>query len=309
MYFQSVIVTMCTNMIAVVGLALLTGYTGMFSLGHAGFMCVGAYTSVLLNRYCGVPYLLALLIGGIAAMLVSVVIGYPTLRNKLRGDYFAICMMGFGTVVRLILNNMDNPVTNGALGITSLPQLTSLWSALGITIVLVFLMWNFVHSQYGKNCVAIQQQEIAAEMMGVHIVKTKLLSLMISAMYCGIAGGQLAFWLRYINPNTFSDTKSNDFLATLVTGGTNSITGPVLAAVLVTGMLEGLRALVNWRLVIYGLLYVVIMRFRPEGLLGYKEFSLNGTIHFFKELPTNIKQWREKLLQRKEARKKGDQKS
>lgn len=309
MYFQSVIVTMCTNMIAVVGLALLTGYTGMFSLGHAGFMCVGAYTSVLLNRYCGVPYLLALLIGGIAAMLVSVVIGYPTLRNKLRGDYFAICMMGFGTVVRLILNNMDNPVTNGALGITSLPQLTSLWSALGITIVLVFLMWNFVHSQYGKNCVAIQQQEIAAEMMGVHIVKTKLLSLMISAMYCGIAGGQLAFWLRYINPNTFSDTKSNDFLATLVTGGTNSITGPVLAAVLVTGMLEGLRALVNWRLVIYGLLYVVIMRFRPEGLLGYKEFSLKGTIHFFKELPTNIKQWREKLLQRKEARKKGDQKS
>ena len=309
MYFQSVIVTMCTNMIAVVGLALLTGYTGMFSLGHAGFMCVGAYTSVLLNRYCGVPYLLALLIGGIAAMLVSVVIGYPTLRNKLRGDYFAICMMGFGTVVRLILNNMDNPVTNGALGITSLPQLTSLWSALGITIVLVFLMWNFVHSQYGKNCVAIQQQEIAAEMMGVHIVKTKLLSLMISAMYCGIAGGQLAFWLRYINPNTFSDTKSNDFLATLVTGGTNSITGPVLAAVLVTGMLEGLRALVNWRLVIYGLLYVVIMRFRPEGLLGYKEFSLKGTIHFFKELPTNIKQWREKLLQRKEERKKGDQKS
>ena len=119
----------------------------------------------------------------------------------------------------------------------------------------------------------------------------------------------MAFWLRYINPNTFSDTKSNDFLATLVTGGTNSITGPVLAAVLVTGMLEGLRALVNWRLVIYGLLYVVIMRFRPEGLLGYKEFSLKGTIHFFKELPTNIKQWREKLLQRKEARKKGDQKS
>ena len=95
----------------------------------------------------------------------------------------------------------------------------------------------------------------------------------------------------------------------MVTGGTNSITGPVLAAVLVTGMLEGLRALVNWRLVIYGLLYVVIMRFRPEGLLGYKEFSLKGTIHFFKELPTNIKQWREKLLQRKEARKKGDQKS
>lgn len=300
-YLISVIVTMCTNMISVVGLALLTGYTGMFSLGHAGFMCIGAYTSVLLNRYCGVPYLLALLVGGLAALIASILLGYPTLRNKLRGDYFAICMMGFGTVVRLVLNNMSNPVTNGALGITNLPKLTTLWWALGITVVLVFLMWNFVHSQYGKNCVAIQQQEVAAEMMGIHIVKTKLISLMISAMYCGIAGGMLAFWLRYINPNTFSDTKSNDFLATLVTGGTNSITGPVLASILVTSMLEGLRSLVNWRLVIYGLLYVLIMRFRPEGLLGYKEFSFKGMVRFFRELPQRIKDWKAARRQRRGA--------
>lgn len=304
MYIISVIVTMCTNMIAVVGLALLTGYTGMFSLGHAGFMCIGAYTAVLLNRYCGIPYLLALALGGVSAMLISVIIGYPTLRNKLRGDYFAICMMGFGTVVRLVLNNMDNPVTNGALGISGLPQLTSLWTALFVTAFLVFLMWNFVHSQYGKNCVAIQQQEIAAEMMGVNIVKTKLLSLMISAMYCGIAGGQLAFWLRYINPNSFSDAKSNDFLATLVTGGTNSITGPVLASILVTGMLEGLRALVNWRLVIYGLLYVLIMRFRPEGILGYKEFSWKATIRFFRHLPQTLRDLSQRLQMKKQARSK-----
>lgn len=286
MYIISVIITICTNIISVIGLALLTGYTGMFSLGHAGFMCIGAYASVLLNRYFAVPYVLALLLGGVVALLTSIIIGYPTLRNKLRGDYFAICMLGFGTIVRLILNNLNNPVFNGAFGLASIPKLTSLWSALIITALLVYFMWNFVHSQYGKNCVAIQQQEVAAEMMGVKIVRTKLLSLMISAFYCGVAGGLLAFWTQYIAPATFSDTKSNDFLATLVTGGTNSISGPLFAATLLTVMLEYLRFLVNWRLVIYGLLYVLIMRLRPEGIMGYKEFSLKGTIQFIRHLPT-----------------------
>jgi branched-chain amino acid transport system permease protein len=297
MYIASVVVTTCANIVAVIGLALLTGYTGMFSLGHAGFMCIGAYAAVLLNKYFMVPYVFALILGGFAAVIVSIIIGYPTLRNKLRGDYFAICMLGFGTVVRLILNNMNNPITNGALGITNIPKLTTLWSALLFMIVLVYFMWNFVNSQYGKNCVAIQQQEVAAEMMGVSIVRTKLLSLAISAFYCGVAGGMLGFWLQYIAPATFSDTRSNDFLATLVTGGTNSITGPLIAAALLTTSLEYLRFLVNWRLVVYGLLYILIMRFRPEGIMGYKEFSLKNTIQFFKEFPQNKAKIMEKWIQ------------
>lgn len=297
MYIASVIVTICANIVAVIGLALLTGYTGMFSLGHAGFMCIGAYAAVLLNRYLFVPYVLALILGGFASVIVSLIIGYPTLRNKLRGDYFAICMLGFGTVVRLILNNMNNPITNGALGITNIPKLTTLWSALLLMSLLVYFMWNFVNSQYGKNCIAIQQQEVAAEMMGVSIVRTKLLSLAISAFYCGVAGGLLGFWLQYIAPATFSDTRSNDFLATLVTGGTNSITGPFLAAVLLTTMLEYLRFLANWRLVVYGLLYILIMRFRPEGIMGYKEFSIKKTIKFFKNFPQNRAKIMEKCTQ------------
>lgn len=297
MYIASVVVTTCANIVAVIGLALLTGYTGMFSLGHAGFMCIGAYAAVLLNKYFMVPYVFALILGGFAAVIVSIIIGYPTLRNKLRGDYFAICMLGFGTVVRLILNNMNNPITNGALGITNIPKLTTLWSALLFMIVLVYFMWNFVNSQYGKNCVAIQQQEVAAEMMGVSIVRTKLLSLAISAFYCGVAGGMLGFWLQYIAPATFSDTRSNDFLATLVTGGTNSITGPLIAAALLTTSLEYLRFLVNWRLVVYGLLYILIMRFRPEGIMGYREFSLKNTFKFFKEFPQNKVKLMEKWMQ------------
>lgn len=207
--------------------------------------------------------------------------------------------MGFGTVVRLIINNMNNPIVKGSTGISKIPQLTTLWSALFITAALVFFMWNFVHSQFGKNCLAVQQQEVAAEMMGVDIVKTKLISLVISAFYCGIAGALLAFWIQYISPNNFTDTKSNDFLATLVTGGTNSITGPVLAAALITTMLEYLRFLANWRLVIYGLLYVVIMRFRPEGLMGYRELSFRGTLRFFRELPARLKGIRGKITGRK----------
>jgi len=287
MYIASVVVTICVNIVAVIGLALLTGYTGMFSLGHAGFMCIGAYVAVLLNKYFIVPYVFALILGGFASVLVSLIIGYPTLRNKLRGDYFAICMLGFGTVVRLVLNNMNNPITNGALGITNIPKLTTLWSALLLMAVLVYFMWNFVNSQYGKNCIAIQQQEIAAEMMGVSIVRTKLLSLAISAFYCGVSGGLLGFWLQYIAPATFSDTRSNDFLATLVTGGINSITGPLLASVFLTTMLEYLRFFANWRLVVYGLLFILIMRFLPEGIMGYKEFSLKNTIKFFKEFSQN----------------------
>jgi branched-chain amino acid transport system permease protein len=302
MYIASVLVTICANVVAVIGLALLTGYTGMFSLGHAGFMCIGAYAAVLLNKYFMVPYVFALILGGFASVLISLVIGYPTLRNKLRGDYFAICMLGFGTVVRLVLNNMNNPITNGALGITNIPKLTTLWSALLFMSVLVYFMWNFVNSQYGKNCIAIQQQEVAAEMMGVSIVRTKLLSLAISAFYCGVSGGLLGFWLQYIAPATFSDTRSNDLLATLVTGGTNSITGPFFAAMLLTTMLEYLRFLVNWRLVVYGLLYIFIMRFRPEGIMGYKEFSFKKTIQFFKEFPQNRVKIIEKLTQSWEER-------
>lgn len=283
MYFISVIVTLCCNIIAVVGMTVMTGYTGMFSMGHAGFMAIGAYASVLLNRYCGIPFILALLLGGCAAMLISVLVGFAPIRNKLSGDSFSICMLGFGSMVRLIFVNLNNPVTKGATGISGIPKHTSLIFALALTALMVYLMWNFVHSQYGKNCVAVQQQAVAAEMMGVNIVKTKLLSLMISAFYAGVAGGLLVFWIQYLNPGTFADARSNDLVSTLVAGGTNSVSGPILAATLLTFALEYLRALVSWRLVIYGGLLVMLMRFRPQGVMGYKEFSVKGTIRFFRE--------------------------
>lgn len=283
MYFVSVLVTLCCNIIAVIGMAVMTGYTGLFSSGHAGFMAIGAYASVLLNRYCGVPFLLALFLGGLAAALVSALVGIAPIRNKLTGDSFSICMLGFGSMVRLIFVNLNNPITKGATGISGIPQKTSLWIALALTCFMVYLAWNFVHSQYGKNCVAVQQQAVAAEMMGINIVRTKMQALIISAFYAGVAGGLLVFWTRYLNPNTFADTRSNDLLSTLVTGGTNSISGPILAASILIFALEYLRSIAEWRLVIYGALLVLLMRFRPQGIMGYKEFSFKAVIAFVKD--------------------------
>ena len=288
MYVTSVIVTIAASIIATLGLVILTGFTGMFSLGHAGFMTIGAYSAVLFNRHLGFPYLLALLMGGVISMILGAVIGFAPLRNKLRGDSFTICMLGFGTIVRLVISTMNNKTIGGATGIAGIPKLTSLWSSLAILVLMVYFMWNFTRSQYGKNCVAVQQQEIAAEMMGVSIFRTKMLSMVISAFYCGVAGAQLAFWLQYISPSSFADARSSSMVATLVTGGMYSVTGPTVAAALLTSMLEYLHAIAEWRLVIYGLLLILIMRFRPEGLLGYKEISVKWIRATVRDLPKNI---------------------
>lgn len=293
MYIISVIVTLCCNIIAVVGMVVMTGYTGMFSMGHAGFMAIGAYTSVLLNRYCGVPFIPALALGGLAAAIISVLVGIAPIRNKLSGDSFSICMLGFGSMVRLIFVNLNNPVTKGATGISGIPRNTTLIFALILTALMVYFTWNFVHSQYGKNCVAVQQQAVAAEMMGVSIVRTKLLSLVISAFYAGVAGGLLVFWTRYLNPGTFADTRSNDLVSTLVAGGTNSVSGPILAATILIFALEYLRALVEWRLVIYGGLLVILMRFRPQGIMGYKELSWKGAVAVSRSVACFFRDYRE----------------
>lgn len=283
-YIIAIIVYCCVYAVGATGLSLLTGFTGLFSLGHAGFMAVGAYTAVVLNMQLGIPYVFALILGGAVAALVSVVIGWPAVKNRVRGDYFAICMLGFGEIVRLVFANLNHPWFKGALGITGIPKLTTVWVALIIVVVMVFLMRNFIKSHYGQNCKAIQQQEVAAEMMGINVVKTKLIAIMISAFYCGIGGAMMAFYSQYLAPITFQALQSQNLVSEVVIGGINSITGPIIAAVLLTALPEVLRFLVAWRYVIYGVVLVVMMIFRPEGIFGYKEFSIKGTITFFKKL-------------------------
>lgn len=270
-------------MIAVAGLVLLTGYTGIFSIGHAGFMAVGAYAAVISFKYLGIPFLFAIVIGGIVAVLISIIIGYPALMNKMAGDAFAIVMLGFVSVVRITITNIK-PVFNASFGISDIPRLSTMSVVLAFTVILVYFMRNFLKSHYGKNCVAVQQQELAAEMVGVDILKTKLIALIISAFYAGVAGGLFSFYATYLAPTNFSEAKSDDLLAAVVLGGMNSLSGPLLAAAILVILPEALRFLAIWRLVFYGAAFVLIMQFKPEGLMGYREISFKWVGKLFKKV-------------------------
>jgi branched-chain amino acid transport system permease protein len=260
------------NLLATLGMVILTGYTGLFSVGHAGFMAIGAYTSAILVMRLKVPFLLALLAGGILAALLSLLIGYPSLRGRMRGDYFAISMLGFGESIRLILSN-TTPVIGGAMGLPGIPQKTTFWYVLVIDILALIMVRNYVKSQWGRNSIAVREQEVAAMMMGVDTPRVKIWALAISAFFVGCSGGLWAFFMTYIQPLQFAQTKSSDLLASVVFGGINSITGPSFAAFFLAFVPELLREVAKWRLVAYGAIFVIIMIVRPQGLFGYRDIG------------------------------------
>lgn len=287
-YLQGILILISINIVAVCGVIILTGYTGLFSLGHAGFVSIGAYFSAVLCKDFGVPFILAMVLGGLVAALSSVIVGYPTLRGKLKGDYFAIAMMGFAEAIRLLFSNIY-PYFNGSLGLSGIPKKITLGNALLFAAVVIFFTYQYVHSQHGRLALSIREQEVAAELIGVNVTKEKMKSLMISAFLCGVSGGMTAFYYTYMTPNTFSAEVSNNMLSAVVFGGMGSISGPVIASAILTAIPEVLRAVARWRLVIYGLLMVVVMLFRPEGLLGNRELSLYPLIKKYKEKKAGAK--------------------
>jgi branched-chain amino acid transport system permease protein len=282
-YIFSVMTLGGINIIMVVGLAILVGYTGLFSMGHAGFMMIGAYTAVICYKYLGIPFVLDLVIAGLMATVISLIIGFPTLRNRLTGDQFAIAMLGFGEAIRMIVSN-TKPVFNGALGISGFPKLTTLWIVAIVVVIGIILIVNFVRSAYGRSCIAVREQEVAAEIMGIDVSKVKLISFCISAFYVGVGGALFAFYMTFISPAMIPQQKSSDLLAGVVFGGINSVSGPVIASGALAILPEVLRAFSTWRLVIYGVLFVVVMLYRPEGLMGFKEISIKPIIKVFKNL-------------------------
>ena len=287
-YLQGILILISINIVAVCGVIILTGYTGLFSLGHAGFVSIGAYFSAVLCKDFGVPFILAMVLGGLVAALSSVIVGYPTLRGKLKGDYFAIAMMGFAEAIRLLFSNIY-PYFNGALGLSGIPKKITLGNALLFAAVVIFFTYQYVHSQHGRLALSIREQEVAAELIGVNVTKEKMKSLMISAFLCGVSGGMTAFYYTYMTPNTFSAEVSNNMLSAVVFGGMGSISGPVIASAILTTIPEVLRAVARWRLVIYGLLLVVVRLFRPEGWLGNRELSLYPLIKKYKEKKAGAK--------------------
>lgn len=271
-YLSGILTIIGTYAVAVCGLVILTGFTGLFSLGHAGFMSIGAYSAAILNHYLGIPFIVVMVIGGLLASIVSVIVGYPTLRGKLSGDAFAIAMLGFAEAIRLLFANIY-PFINGSFGLNYIPYENNQYTAIAIAAVCIFLTVNYVKSQHGKVALSIREDPVAAELIGVNVLKEKIKSLMISAFFCGMSGAMLAFYYTYIIPNTFSTVVSNDILTAVVLGGIGSVSGPIIATAVLLSLPEMLRFMAQWRLVIYGLVMVIVVLVKPSGLLGYREIS------------------------------------
>ena len=280
-YISGVITFSLIYVIATVGLAIFTGFTGLFSLGHAAFFAVGAYTASILTYFYDVNYYLALVAGMAMAAVVGTIIGYPTLRAKLRSDYFAIATLGFGEAVRVLLENLE--ITQGARGLPGIANETTLTVVVVATILVIWVARNFVYSRYGRAAIAVREDFVAAEMMGINLFQVRMRSLLFSAMTAGLAGGLFAHYVSFIQPGMFTAYLSTQLTASVVAGGMGSITGPVVAAVLFVAIPEALRVASMWRLVAYGFLLVAIMVFRPQGLFGYKEISLHSIRRLFRK--------------------------
>ena len=277
-YGQGIVILLCINCIAALGISLLTGFTGIFSLGHAGYMAVGAYVAAILTVEYGVHWLPAILLGGLLAMLVSFVIGVPTLR--LLGDYYTIASLGLGEAIRLLLEN-GGDITLGARGYPGIDGFTTLPVAVGVLVIMAAAMFFLVNSNFGRAFKACRDDYLAASLLGFHTANYRVLSLAISAFYCGVEGGLLAGFMSFIQPVMFDKNKSTELTAVVVFGGLGSMSGSLLGTIIITLVTELFRPISQYRMLIYGLVLVLIMVIRPEGLMGQHELNRTFFAHLF----------------------------
>jgi branched-chain amino acid transport system permease protein len=272
-YVVQILMYVGINMILTLSLNLVNGYMGEFSVGHAGFMAIGAYVSAIISvwylpRDLG-PWLfpVILVIGGLAAALAGLVVAFPSFRT--RGDYLAIVTLAFNMIVKSILENLE--VVGGPRGFKDISGLTNFpWVVFWVLLTL-YLLRNLVYSNFGRGITAIREDEVAANLTSVDTRRLKVYAFCISAFFAGVAGGLFAHLLQFINPRSFSILKSTDMLVMVYLGGMGSLTGSLLGATLFTLVLEFLRPLGLWRWVLGPLLLVLLMIFRPRGIMGFKD--------------------------------------
>ena len=276
---EGVVVIVCVNLIAVLGMSVLTGFTRLFSFGNAGFMSIGAYAAAICSVQFHLPFPLAIAVGAAAAGVIAFLLGSLTIR--LRGDYFLISCLGFGECVRVLFNYTKN-LTGGANGYSGIPYHTTAAVALFCAILAFAVAWNFIHSRYGQNLTAIRENEVAAAASGIDVIRCKKMSFVFSAIYAGWAGGLYAHYLRHITPALFNLPKSCELIITTVLGGLGSLTGSVLGTLVVQLLPEIFRGMAEYRMLFYGIAVVLVILIRPSGLYGYREFSLTRAIRFFR---------------------------
>lgn len=278
-YFLTVVVKMAVYAMFGLGLNILTGYTGLVSLGHAGFVAIGAYTASLCAVKLGWSFFPSMLLGMAAAGLVGILLGLPTLR--LTGTYLSIVTLGFGEIIKMIAMNWA-PVTNGTLGVKNIPKpavfgmkLTIANHGLYYLVMIILVVCTvfclvLVKSKTGRALQAIKGDELASVMMGINVTYYKILAFVLSACICAAAGALYATLIGYVDPNTFNFDVSTLILSIVILGGMGTIRGMFLGAAILIALPEVSRFLMVYRFVLYGVILVVMMRFRPQGILGWK---------------------------------------
>jgi branched-chain amino acid transport system permease protein len=269
-YHMINIITIGISIILGVSLNLINGFTGQFSLGHAGFMAVGAYTGAILTMKFGFPFPATLLCGGLAAAVVGLVIGLPTLR--LRGDYLAIATLGFGEILRVLFINWS--YVGGAGGMVVTQRYTNFHWVYAMTVLTIIVIRNWLQSAHGRACVAIREDEIAASSMGINTTLYKVAAFILGSFFAGVAGVLYAHAYYIVTPASFGFLKSVEILIIVVLGGMGSISGSVLAAIAITLVSVIFTPWPYLRMILYSLALIIVMVYRPGGLMGVKEIQL-----------------------------------
>jgi len=275
-YVELILVSIGINIILTTSLNLVNGYMGEFSVGHAGFMAVGAYSAAMLTVHV-FPYgdaaqwsfLPAIIGGGLAAALLGWAIA--VLSFKTRGDYLAIVTLAFLMIVKSTLENID--AVGGARGLLGIERLTTLPWVFAWSVAAVWVIRNLVHSRYGRDIQAVRDDEIAANQTGVDTRRAKVLAFCVSSFFAGVAGGLFAHHLQFVNPRMFDIVKSTDMLVMVYLGGIGSLGGSILGATLYTLLLEVLRPFGAFRMMLMPMMLVLLMLFRPRGIMGLREFQ------------------------------------
>lgn len=293
-YYRGILITIGINIILATSLNIVCGYLGQLPLGHAGFMAVGAYAGAIFmkstpaaallragNHAAVIPYIIiAVILSAVVAGVFGLIIGIPALR--LKGDYLAIITLGFGEIIRVVLTNIDSVLgfkfTYGASGLARIPKFTSLNVIFVFTAICLFLIHTFMKSRHGRAVLSIRDNEIAAESVGINTTFYKTLAFVFSAMLAGIAGCLYAGYIGSLYPSTFKFMKSIEILVMVVLGGMGSMLGSVISAAVLTALPEILRSFSEYRMVVYSLALVLMMLFRPKGLMGTYDFSMGNTI-------------------------------
>ena len=278
-YAGGILNLLAINCIAALGVSLFTGFTGVFTLGHAGYMAIGAYTAAILTVEHGVHFIPAIIAGGIIAMIFAYLIGLPTL--KLVGDYYAIASLGLGEAIRLVIENWQS-LTRGARGYPGIEGYSTLTVSLSFLVIMTIAMYFLVYSRYGRAFKACRDDYVAASLLGFNTAHYRVMSLAISGFYCGVSGALLAGFMSFIQPVMFDMAKSTELVSVVVFGGLGSMSGCILGTTILTLVTELFRPISQYRMLVYGLVLVLVMVLRPEGIMGTNELTISYIKGLFK---------------------------